>query len=382
MPFYPDSTKWYNQVSNFLVKWKLPSDISGISVIVNKNSKADPPAKSEGLYDAKAMDSLSDGLWYVHAKLKNNIGWSPTAHYKISIDTVPPLPFTIEAVDGLSTDNPTPALKFKTSDGLSGIANYIVKVDNGEELTTTSTIIILPLQTPGKKTVIVKAIDNAGNIRESSLDMEILPIAGPVFSSINKSTFFNESDMALSGSALPGVSILLSLLREDGSLVAKINTKADAKGNWGTQFSGPFKKGTYFIEAVAQDERGALSLPVKTALFKIKEKPLLTIGGLAITQFWFFVGLIIIMLGAFGAGWMTYRLWRQQIDRKTVIAQRDIINTFNNLEINLNKLTKIHAGKIINETKTAEAKFILKTMKNHLAKAQRYIIDNIKQISD
>ncbi len=379
---YPDQSKWYNQVGDFLVKWKLPSDISGISAMVSKNAKATPPAQSEGLYDAKIFPALSDGIWYVHVRLVNNLGWGPTAHYKIAIDTVPPLPFAVEIVDGSTTGNPAPTLNFKTSDGLSGLSHYAVRVDNGEELIVNGESTVLPLQAPGKKHIVVRAVDNAGNIRESATDLEILPIAAPVIATINKEALANESDLAVSGTALPNVVVWLTLKNDQGAVAAKIKASVDAQGNWGTQFSGPFKKGAYAVEAVAQDERGALSWPTKTGLFKIKEKPLLTIGGVAITQLWFFVGLIAVLLLAFVAGWWAYHLWRAQLVRKAVVAQRDIINVFALLEKDLNLLAKIYAAPSLSKADVAKIRFTLRNMKTRLSAAQKYIVENIKEIGE
>lgn len=382
VPLYPDQTKWYNQISNFLVQWKLPSDISGISAVINKNSKANPPNRSEGLYDAKAFPPLSDGIWYAHVSLQNNVGWGVAMHYKLAIDTVPPSPFTIEVAEGLVTDNPAPTIKFKSSDGLSGIGRYLIRIDNGEELSTTAEVMILPLQAPGKKKITVKAIDNAGNIRESNLDLEILPITSPTISAINKEAFSNESNLTVSGTSLVNQNVWLSLKNQDDSLVAKIKATVDTQGNWGTQFGGPFKKGVYFIEAITQDERGALSLPVKTGLFNIKEKPLLTIGGLALSQTWFFIDLIILILLAFAGGWVTYYLWRQQLNRKAVIAQRDVINLFAMMDKDLSTVTNLKISKDIAKADMAKVRFTLKNMRSNLIKAQRYIIENIKQISE
>ena len=379
---YPDPTKWYNQISDFLVQWPLPSDISGISAVVDKNAKTNPPSQSEGLYDAKAFKPLSDGIWYVHVKLQNNIGWGSVAHYKISVDTVPPLPFTVNVAEGLTTDSPRPTLQFATNDGLSGIDHYIIRVDNGDEIISANGTTTLPIQTPGKKTIVIKAFDKAGNDRESTLNLEILPIAAPTISAVGKDVFANETDLTLSGTALPNIEVWLSLKNANGSLVTKMKTAVDAQGNWGSQLKGPFKKGTYFVEVVAQDGRGATSWPVKSDTFKIKDRPILTIGGLGLSQSFFFFLLFIIMLGAFGAGWWTYSLWRKQLARKAVIAQRDVINVFTNIEKDLNILTKISAGQGAIGANSAKIRFTLKSMKNNLAKAQRYIIENIKEIGE
>lgn len=341
-----------------------------------------PPAQSIGLYDSKIMSPLSDGTWYVHVRFKNSRGWSATVHYKIAIDTVPPLPFTVASVDGAATDNPTPTLKFVSSDGLSGLAGYIVKVDDNQILSSASSTFVLPAQTPGKKKITVSAVDNAGNVRQSTLDLNILPIAGPTVTAINKNVFTNDGNLTVSGTAAPQATILLNLKSDSGALVGNLKANVDSYGNWGTQFVGPFKTGTYFVEATAQDRRGAQSLPVQTPFFKIMEKPLLVIGNIAITQMQFFLGLIAVIVVAFFAGWLAYHLLRRQIERRAIIAERDAINVFSSVEQDVDKLLKVYSGKKIGAVEVENTKAALKSMKKKLDDAQTYVIEDIKQVGE
>jgi len=134
VPFYPDPGTWYNLVSNFTASWDLPSDIAELSTAVNTNPNYEPDG-SEGLFDNKTFPALvDDGIYYLHVRFKNNIGWGPTAHYKIALDTEPPLPFDITVTTGESSDDPSPVLMFNTGDGLSGVGSYTVYINDEEPI--------------------------------------------------------------------------------------------------------------------------------------------------------------------------------------------------------------------------------------------------------
>ncbi len=382
VPLYPEPTNWYNAATNFFVQWELPEDISGISTDLNQNSVFTPAPQSEGLFDSKIFPVLKDGIWYLHIRFRNNVGWGPAIHYRLAIDTVPPLPFNIDVMEGVTTGNPTPTLQFKTSDGLSGLRHYLVRIGNGDTITVENEIFTLPLQAPGKQTVLVRAVDKAANVRENSIELEILPIASPVITFLNKNVFVGEGGVTSAGTGPADARILLFIKNKEGAVVAQATAKVDKNGNWEARFDEVLKKGKYFIEATTQDERGALSLPAKSELFKIREKPLLTLGNVEITQFWFFMGLITIIVAAFALGWFSYQLRRKQMGRKVVIAQRDVVNAFTNLKNNVDKMLKNYTDKRVDEREAEEMEFILKEMKVGLEKTQKYITENIKEINE
>lgn len=179
---YPDQTQWYNAVSPFITNWDLPKDVTDVATMLNQEPAFDP-TKSEGLFDNKNFGALGDGVWYLHVRFKNAVGWGPTDHYKIAIDTIPPLPFTAEVKEGLSTEKINPTLTFKTSDQPSGISEYRILIDNVVVGQTTDESFVLPPQRPGTYAVIVQAQDKAGNRSESRLALTIqelpfLTIAG------------------------------------------------------------------------------------------------------------------------------------------------------------------------------------------------------------
>src|SRR3989338_1828444 len=165
IPLYPDPAKWYNLVSQFTVSWNLPPDISDLNTAINNNPNFVLPAQSEGLFDSKTYPTISnDGAYYFHIRFKNNVGWGPAAHYRIAIDTQPPLPFKIDVKTGLESDDPSPVLVFKTGDALSGLGSYVIQINN-EKLITIDPASLEKLDTGAYKKVQVS----------EPLELEIIP---------------------------------------------------------------------------------------------------------------------------------------------------------------------------------------------------------------
>lgn len=384
VPLYSDQNKWYNFTTNFLVQWNLSEDISAISTAINQNSTFDPPTKSEGLFNSKIFPALTgDGIWYLHIRFKNNVGWGPTTHYKLAIDTIPPLAFDINVLDGLSTDNPSPSLKFETTDGLSGLQNYLVRIENNDTIILETGTTTLSLQDPGIKAINIRAQDFAGNTREKNIEIEILPISSPSITFINKEEVFaGENDIFVSGLALPNIHLYLII--KDGANITQSETMTHSHtdGTWTAQIKGPFKKGQHFVEVFAQDERGAKSLTIASELFNIKTKPILILGKIKITTFWFFSGLIILTLIIFITGWFSHLLWKKQAKRKGILTQRDITNNYNHLINTINKILKKYKSDDNDSSKIAETKYLLKDAKKTLKKGKIYINDQIKDINE
>ncbi len=176
---YPDQSAWYNTIGNFLVQWQLPADVSAVATALNQNPQFDPTV-SEGLFNNKTFGAVKEGVWYLHVRFKNSVGWGPTAHYKIAIDTTPPFPFTATAKEGALTEVTAPTLQFKTQDQPSGVALYRVLVDGTAAGSTTSTALTLSPLSFGFHTIVVQAVDYAGNVTESRFPITIaLPPVAP-----------------------------------------------------------------------------------------------------------------------------------------------------------------------------------------------------------
>lgn len=381
VPLYPDSSMWYNMSATFHVKWALPADVTAVATALSKSPDA-VPSKSEGLFEDKSFSALDDGIWYVHVRFRNTIGWGPVAHYRIGIDTAPPAPFSLTVQEGTKTDTPQPHISYAASDGLSGVDHYVIKIGDANPITTQASNFVLPLQAPGKHMLSVRAVDKAGNAAEASVDLEIQPISAPVIAPVRADIFIGEGGLSLTGTAPSNRKVLLWLKSRDERVVQTATVAADSKGNWSELFDQPMRSGSYFVEAVAQDERGALSVPARTELFTVREKPILTLFGTGITQSWFFIGLIALLLIGFTGGWLSNHLWKLQVGRRVVIAQRDTVTVMNLVKKDLDKILEDYADRTITKQEVAEIEFLIKKMKTNLDKMQKYLVENIGEIKD
>src|SRR3989344_2853467 len=281
IPLYPDSTKWSNLISQFNVSWDLPLDITGVSTAFNKEPNF-IPTKSEGIFNNKTFSAISDGVWYLHVRFRNNLGWGPTEHYRLAVDTTPPIGFEIVVVEGETTDNPMPTFQFKTNDALSGLKEYHIRIGDGDLIRIPaadfSGTYTLPLQSPGKRQITIKAIDEADNGIENSIILETIPITSPVITFITKELFSDEEKgLTVKGVALPNINVLLRVYRKE-ALISNGVAATDEKGNFEFTFDQAFKNGNYQVTAQSQDARGALSLIVESQLIKVKSKPIIQIG--------------------------------------------------------------------------------------------------------
>ncbi len=391
IPLYPEQDRWYNLVSSFTASWDLPLDISGVNMLIDKYPNSIPPRVSEGLFDNKTFSALEDGTWYLHVRFKNNVGWGATAHYKIAVDTQPPLGFEVTVQEGKETDNPAPTFQFQTSDALSGIKEYQVRINNGDlavvPLEGFTGSFKLPLQEPGTRRVFIKAVDLAENSVENSVDIEILPIVSPTITFLSSEIFLGEEQgLMVKGTALPSVSILFTaqkLLRKGGvERVATATVQSDENGNWELTFENHlFKNGRYTILAQAQDSRGALSLTVESQEMQVKSKPVIQIGKFELGMTGLLIFLLLVIVVGFSVGWFSYRLWREQVGRKAIIAQRDVLNICTMVEESINKALKSCVDKHVDEREAEEIEFLLKKIKSDLEKARKYVSENIREIS-
>ncbi|MBU0612864.1 cohesin domain-containing protein [Patescibacteria group bacterium] len=176
---HPKQDIWYIDPSPEFY-WDKLEGAEGFSYSFDDEKNSIPDDESEGTENKAKFENTEDGVWYFHVKVLNEGGWSEIAHYRVQIDTTPPLEFDIR----LEGENPTklrePKVHFTTIDELSGIDRYELLLDTnpyailevGE--TEPFTFSEIPY---GSHTTEVQAYDKAGNIRSSSFDFEIIKFA-------------------------------------------------------------------------------------------------------------------------------------------------------------------------------------------------------------
>jgi len=376
---YPDETRWYNLTSVFNVAWELPLDVTGITTALNNQPNYVPPKKSEGLFEKKAFPSLADGVQYLHVHFQNNVGWGPAAHYRLAVDTQPPLPFDISAIEGESSDSPTPTLQFGTNDALSGLKEYQIRIGDGELIKVSAAdytgTYALPILTPGKRQVIVKAVDNAENGIEDSITIETLPIASPIITFVTQELFSEETrGLNVKGTSLPDIKILFQLYTGE-ALIAEGATSGDEMGNWEFTFDQPLRNGDYKVTAQSRDARGALSLVVDSPSIKVKSKPIIQIGPLQLGRGGAIGLLLFVLLAGFGGGVWFYKKRQKKLALRVSFAEAEITKIFQLLKADAERLLKAR------ETPTAgNDVYAIQRLQENIQKMENYIKKGVEKI--
>ncbi len=381
VPLYPDPTKWNNVSANFFVSWKLPSDVSDVAIVLDKSGST-VPTVSEGLFESKQFSALDDGVYYIHARYKNNIGWGPIEHYRIANDTTPPSAFSIIFPNGQPTDMPTPTIVYKSTDSLSGIDRYEINVDQNAPIIAKTDSYVLPLQIPGKHTLKVSAYDNAGNAVRNSLNYEIISIEPPVITLVNKNVFTGEGGFFISGTASNKYKVRVTLVNSSGDAVYNDLKTPDVKGNWNASIDTPLKKQSYQFEVATVDDRGAVSTIIKSDILQVRDRPVLIIGGIEITSTWFFILFVLIVLGAFGLGYESIKFADNERSLDVTMAGRDIENIFNILEKDIKTILSKYDEKTPDPNSVMEAKVLLEKLLNKTEEWKGYVKSGVGDIGN
>lgn len=383
IPLYSDETKWHNYFGGVIAFWEVPDDVVSMATALD-HSPNTVAQKREELATGKSFGVLEDGIWYVHVRFSNNIGWGPAAHYRLAIDTKPPLAFELAVLEGETTDNPAPTLQFKTSDALSGLIAYYVTIDGDEAIripvTEFTGEFTLPLQTPGTHEIVVRAVDTANNSIEDSVALEILPIPLPAITFVDKELFSGEEKgLTVKGIALPNINVLLhvrQLLRQGkGEVVAQKTAHSDEKGNWEFTFDEPMRNGTFIVTVQGQDNRGALSMVVESSEVRVKAKPILQIGFLQLGKGGAALFLLIILITGFGGGVWFYKKRQGKLAMRVLFAESEITKIFQLIRTDADRIAKAR------ETSTAsDDEYAIKRLQKDIQQMEMYLKTGVEKI--
>ncbi len=341
---HPDPEKWYsNNDPEF--SWQLPSDVTGVSLLFHKNSFANPGSTSDGLIESKKFEDVDDGTWYFHIKFKNEYGWGRITHRKVLIDTGPPEVFEIEVDNEGDSTNPTPILHFGTTDSLSGIERYEVKIDEAEAVPITAADIKakpyrMLSQAPGKHTVMVKAVDTAGNSVIATAELTIEPIEKPLVTDFPQAIKAGDVLIIKGTSKYPDAAVTV-FVKKEGEEPSTKDVKTDSEGNWTFIYDKSLEKGVYQVWVEITDNRGAKSNPTEKITIAVSLSGLIKFGKITIDYLTITITLIalivfLILTILFSIlivlyVWYRISLWRKRIRRETREVKRSVTQAFSDL---------------------------------------------------
>lgn len=369
VPLYPDMERWYNHSGEVSVFWDVPGDVIEAAAVLDKNPNTKPVNPEKELFTGKSFGALNEGIWYIHVRFRNNIGWGETAHHKISIDTTAPQSFEIKT-DTYASDNPVPEIRYETHDALSGISHVLILVDGKELMKSTSTATVLPPQSPGEHTVLVRFFDLAGNSVEDNLVFEILPLPMPVIEFVSQSVSQGDIIFA-SGKSIPNAFVDARVFSASKQEVFKGSASSDNAGNWKISIDKPFPTGRYAVSVVARDERGATSYPTKEELFKIRPKTILALGIIDLGWFEIFMFVMLLIISGMSLGAWRYVSREKTREAYKIIVGRDIEKLSALLSDSLKDLED--AQELHDPSRATKAEALIARMKETIAKMEKYL---------
>lgn len=300
-------------------------------------------------------------------------------------DTEPPNPFDIIIDNEGDPTNPSPLLYFKTTDDISGVGRYEVKIKEevfevklGENFPWR-----MPNSPPDTYQIVVKAIDRAGNSRESSTEVKIESIPIPEITVCPKSFRSGEEMLFVSGIAPPNSKVII-FFEKDKELIKEWEITSDGEGDWSIAKEGLFRPGVYQITAIAEDSRGARSLRSEPCSVKV------ILGGIAIGPLivsYKTLNLIIIIILILLSLFVAYLVWRikrtqRLIDIETKDLKTKFYKEYNELRTDIEKkLLKVKRIKDI-RSHTEEEKVTEEELLKDLVDVERVIREELKDIED
>jgi hypothetical protein len=382
---HPDSKLWYGR-RDASFEWKVPDGVTAVRTAysdketVNPNKVYDPPISN------RSFTADADGVMYMAVQFKNGSGWGSITRYKFQIDTQAPESLKASFPDGIVTTNQTPAILVQAEDTLSGLSKVTLSIDNGQPIEfpiDPSNLYHLPKQNSGNHTVIVNAVDNAGNISTVSLDYTIQTISPPIITEYTKKVDF-DTKFKVVGATYPK-SIIEVILTDADGVVSTDKTTSNDTGVFTLLWNDKLQSGVYEMKARVLDGRGSVSEYTENRVI-IVERMILVRFGIFVMN-WLSVILIIIIATLMVCGTLWYALVQFARFRRRV--RRNLSEVENTLHVNVKALRsdteEFHDILVKAERKrelTKEETAILKKFKKRLEITEKEIERKLEEATN
>lgn len=199
-PTHPDEDKWYSE--NVVVyEWFLPKGVEAVKLLIDENEFSWPSVEYVPPIESKEIE-LDDGIWYFHLRYKDSSGWSDVQTRKVMIDSQKPDDFSFDF-------NNNETLSFVSYDNGSGIQGYEIYIpsENYTFFTNVETS-KFPFLKPGEYSIIVKAIDKAGNYVESVSNLMVPFLESPT---ITRFYLYNNERLIIKGESYARTKNIISI---------------------------------------------------------------------------------------------------------------------------------------------------------------------------
>ncbi len=333
-PTHPDSAMWYGR-RDATFEWKLPEGVTAVRTVYSDKETSVPSKVYDPPVNNRSFTADNDGIMYMAVQFKNTSGWGAISRYKFQIDSQAPESLKASFPDGAVTTNQTPAVLILAEDVLSGVRGITMSIDSGQPIEfpiDPSNLYRLPKQNSGNHTVVINAIDNAGNISTVSLDYTIQMINPPVITEYTKKVDF-DTTFKVVGATYPKSTVEVVLTDVDGQAVTSRTISNDA-GVFTLLWNNKLNSGIYEMRARVLDVRGSISDYTENRVIVVERMVLVRFGIFVMN--WLSVILIIIIAVLMVCGTLWYTLVQFARFRRRV--KRNLAEVENTLHVNVKAL--------------------------------------------
>ncbi len=385
-PTHPDPNKWYAQ-KDAKFTWVIPSGVTGVRLLVGKIPNAIPTVVYTPAISEKEITGSADGIWYFHVQFRNASGWGEVSHFRFQIDTKPPEPFAIKFIDGNETENPRPTVVFDTTDALSGVSYYKIKIGEGDFFPVAPEVVksnpyTLPLQNPGKRNILIQAFDKAENYSVATEEFTIEPLQAPVFTEYPKELQSGEILKVSGGSKYPNSQIIIWLQKEKEDPKSFI-VQSDQDGKFTFTADEKLGDGIYQLWAEVVDARGAKSLPSEKITIAVAKSAIFSVGTWAVNFLAIIVPLVVLifaLLFILWYGWHKFSLMRKRLRKEVREAESALHKAFDLLKENVRGQIKMLEKTSTKRQLTEEEEKVIKQLKKDLDDAEKFVKKEIEDI--
>lgn len=377
---------WYSNNSPHF-SWELSRDIVSARLLYDKHPSSAPTVLYSPAISERKLENIGDGVWYFHLQLRNENGWGSISHFRFQIDTAPPAPFSVSFVKNKESPDPRPLVKFESSDELSGISHYRMKIGDGDFFTVEAGAggknYQLPLQDPGKRTLVVQAVDKAGNQTTASEEFTILPLESPVLLEYPQELEEGEI-LIVKGKTIPGAMVNF-FVEEKKSEARSHAVRADDAGLFTIVWPTYLESGLYKMWAEAVDKNGARSEKSEIISLAVQGSGFKRFGSIVIgylSTIAAIVGLCVIIALLTVYGWRRYARLKKDVRRDLKNTQQTVhkafVFLFREIQENIKSLEHARSRRQLSEAEEA----VVQKLKKDIEAAERIIRKEIEETED
>ena len=303
---HPDPQGWSSSNTAEL-RWALPAGVTAVRTLLSDSATAIPNIVYDSPISSISLE-LEEGVQYFHLQFRNEDGWGRVAHYRLAVDTEAPTDIAIATPEGADLTNPVQELAVTVSDSVSEVRDFIIRIDAAEPFTyqrdTATGTIQLPELEPGYHTVVIEALDAAGNSIVGTYSFTIEAFERPVFTDF-PSQINEEVIPVITGTTRPNAAVEVTL-QKLGSEPTVYSIQSNDEGVFTFIPENRLTSGVYELTAKAVDVYGAhseISEPVRIA---VQQPGYVRIGSVVLSFFSVLIPLIALL---FVTGLMLWYFW-------------------------------------------------------------------------